>query len=60
MEIFSYGCSRKISSHLHKKLSGCDVDMHVVSFDYAPKWGYPLRVGELVVDAWCDITLLES
>ena len=49
----------KIPSLLHQNFSGCDVDLPVVSFDFAPKLGYPLRVGELVVDARCDLTLLE-
>ena len=37
----------------------CDVDMLVVSFDYVPRSGYPLRVQELVVDALCSLPLLE-
>ena len=35
----------------------CDVDLLVVSSDYVPS--YPLRVGELVVDALCALALLE-
>ena len=49
----------KIPSLLHQKFSRCDVDMHVVSFDFVPNLGYPLRVGELLVDARCDLPLLE-
>ena len=41
----------KTSSILHENFSRCDVDIHVVSFDFVPNLGYPLRVGELVVDA---------
>ena len=36
-----------------------DVGMLVVSFDSEPWLGYLLRVGELVVDALCDLTHLE-
>ena len=36
----------------------CDVDIPVVSFNFAPKLGYPLRIGEIFFDAQCDITLL--
>ena len=49
----------KIPSLLHENFSHCDVDLHVVSFDFVPNSGYPLRVGELIVDARCDIPLLE-
>ena len=49
----------KIPSLLHQNFSCCDVDMHVVSFDFVPNSGYPLRVGELIIDARCDLTLLE-
>ena len=38
-------------------LVSCDVDIHVVSFDFAPNLGYPFRVGELFVDARCDLQL---
>jgi hypothetical protein len=37
----------------------CDANMLVVSFDFVPRSGYPLRVGELVVDAPCSLALLE-
>ena len=49
----------KIPSLLHQNFSRCDVIMSVVSFDFVPNLDYPLRVGELVVDARCDIPLLE-
>ena len=49
----------KIPGLLHKKFSFCDVDMPVVPFDFVPNSGYPLRFGELLVDAQCDIPLLE-
>ena len=41
----------KIPSLLHQNFSRCDVDLPVVSFDFVSNLGYPLRVGELVVDA---------
>ena len=37
----------------------CDANMLVVSFDYAPRSGYPLRVGELVDVVVCALALLE-
>ena len=46
-------------NHLHQNFFCCDVDMHVILFYFAPTQGYPLRVGELVVDAQCDLLLLE-
>ena len=49
----------KIPSHLDQKLFHCDVDLPVVSFNYVPNLGYPLRVGEPLADAWCDLPLLE-
>ena len=49
----------KIPSLLHQNFSRCDVDLPVVSFDFVPNLGYPLRVGELLVDARCDPPLLE-
>ena len=49
----------KIPSLIHQNFSCCDVDFPVVSFDFVPNLGYPLRVGELVVDARCDLPLLE-
>ena len=49
----------KISSFLHQNFSCYDVDLPVVSFDFVPNSGYPLRVRELLVDARCDIPLLE-
>ncbi len=47
----------KIPSHLHQNVFHYDVDLPIVSFDYAPESRYPLRVVELVVDARCDIPL---
>ena len=49
----------KIPSLLHQNFSRCDVDLIVVSLDFVPNLGYPLRVGELVVNARCDLPLLE-
>ena len=49
----------KIPSLIHQNFSRCDVDLPVVSFDFVPNSGYPLRVGELLVDARCDLPLLE-
>ena len=49
----------KIPNLLHQNFSRCDVDMPIVSFDFVPNSGYPLRVGELLVDARCDIPLFE-
>ena len=49
----------KILSLLHQNFSRCDVDLPVASFDFVPNLGYPLRVGEIVVDARCDLPLLE-
>ena len=36
-----------------------DVDLLVLSFDYAPRSGYPLRVVEDVVNTLCALPLLE-
>jgi hypothetical protein len=36
-----------------------DVDLLVVSCDFLPWSGFPLRFGEIFVDARCDIPLLE-
>ena len=49
----------KILSHLHQNFFCYDVDLPVVSFDFVPNLDYPLRVGELIVDARCDLPLLE-
>jgi len=49
----------KIPSHLHHNLFHWDVDLPVVSFNYVPERGYPLRVEELIVDVLCDLPLLE-
>ena len=49
----------KIPNLLHQNFSRCDVDLLVVSFDFVPKSGYPLRVGEIIADARCDLPLLE-
>jgi hypothetical protein len=37
----------------------CDVDLLVVSCDYLPLSGFPLIIGKLVIDARCDLQLLE-
>jgi len=39
-----------IRMSLHQNFLHCDVDLLIVSFNSAPKWNYPLNVGELVVD----------
>ena len=49
----------KIPNLLHQNFSHCDVDLPIVSFDFVPNLRYPLRVGELIVDAQCDLPLLE-
>ena len=49
----------KIPSCLHQNFFRCDVDLPVVSLDFVPKLGYPLRVEELFVDSRCDLPLLE-
>ena len=49
----------KIPSLPHQNFSHCDVDMPIVSFEFVPNLGYPLRVGELVFGAQCDLPLLE-
>ena len=49
----------KIPSLLNKKFSRCDVNLHIVSFDFVPNLGYPLRVEELLANARCDLPLLE-
>ena len=41
----------KIPNLLHKNFSHCGVDLSIVSFDFVPDSGYPLRVGELLADA---------
>ena len=48
-----------IPSFQHKNIFFSDADLLAISFDPASKWGYHLRVGELVVDSWCDPPLLE-
>ena len=48
-----------IPNLLHQKFSRCDVDLPIVSFDFVPNSGYPLRVGELLADARRDLPLLE-
>ena len=40
----------KIPNILHQNFSGCDVDLPIVLLNFVPNLGYPLRVGELVVD----------
>ena len=49
----------KIPSLLHQNFSRCDVDLPIVSFDFVPKSGYPLRVREILADTRCDLPLLE-
>jgi len=49
----------EIPSHVYQNFFCCGVDLHVVSFYFVPKLGYPLRVGELFVDARCGLPLLE-
>ena len=49
----------KIPNLLHQNFTRYDVDMPVVSFDFVPNSGYPLIVGEILVDAQCDLPLLE-
>ena len=49
----------KIPSLPHQNFSHCDVDLPIVSFNFAPNLGYPLGVRELVFDARCDLPLLE-
>ena len=49
----------KIPSLPHQNFFHYDVDLPIVSFDFVPNLDYPLRVGELVVDARCDLPLLE-
>ena len=48
-----------ITNHLHQNFFCFDVDLLVVSIYSTPAQGYPLRVGGLVVDARCDVPLLE-
>ena len=49
----------KIPNLQHQNFSRCDVDFPVMSFDFMPNSGNPLRVGELLADARCDLPLLE-
>jgi hypothetical protein len=49
----------KIPNPLLQNFFHYDVDMPIVSCDYVPWSGCPLRVGELVVDARCDLPPLE-
>jgi hypothetical protein len=49
----------KIPNPLLQNFFHYDVDLLVVSCDFVPWSGCPLRVGELVVDARCDLPLLE-
>ena len=49
----------KIPSLSHQNFSHCNVDLPIVLFDFVPNLGYPLRVGELLADARCDLSLLE-
>jgi len=50
----------KIPNLLHQNFFHCDVDLPAISFHTALKWRYPLKVGELVVVAQCNLSLLES
>jgi hypothetical protein len=49
----------KIPNPLLQNFFHYDVDLLVVSCDFVPWLGFPLRVGELVIDAQCDLPLLE-
>jgi hypothetical protein len=49
----------KIPNPLHENFFHYDVDLLVASCDFVPWSSFPLRVGEFVVDARCDIPLLE-
>jgi hypothetical protein len=49
----------KILNPLLENFFNYDVDMLVVSCNYVSWLGCPLRVGELVVDARCDLPLFE-
>ena len=49
----------KIPSRLHQNFFHFDVDLPFVLFYSIPEKGYPLRVGELLADARCDLPLLE-
>ena len=49
----------KIPCLVHQNFSRCNIDLPIVSFDFVPNLGYPLRFGELIDDARCDIPLLE-
>ena len=49
----------KIPNPLLQKLFHYNVDMLVVSRDFVPWLGCPLRVGKLVIDAQCYLQLLE-
>ena len=49
----------KIPNLLHQNFFHYDVDLPVVSFYFVPNLGCPLRVRELLVDARCDLPLLE-
>ena len=49
----------KIPNLLHQNLSDYDIDLPIVSFDFVPNLGYPLRVGEIFVDVQCDLPLLK-
>ena len=49
----------KIPSLLHQKFSRCDVDLPIVSFNFVPNLGHPLRVGELLVDAQSELPPFE-
>ena len=49
----------KILNPLLQNFFHYDADLLVVSCDSMPWSGFPLRFGELVVDAQCDLPLLE-
>ena len=49
----------KIPNPLLKNLFHYNADLFGVSCDFGPWSGFPLRVGEIFVDARCDFPLLE-
>ena len=49
----------KIPNPILQNVFHYDVDLLIVSCDFVPWSGCPLRFGELVVDSQCDLPLLE-
>jgi hypothetical protein len=49
----------KIPNPLLQNFIHYDDDLLVVSCDFVSWSSFPLRVGELIVDARCDLSLLE-